>query len=228
MIMNVRSSYHPVSPRRAAALGRRPGGETTLREHLVEAVDELLEREPIHGLTTRVIAHHAGVADGALYNHFDDKSELVIEALVRRFGRLVVRLEASVPAAGEGSVTANVQGFARSLVRLNAEAIGIGAGLLADHDAAPPVLGRDPPGAVRHRAAPAAARRTTSRRERERGRIVEDVDIDALVTLVFGACVLGGLSQHLGADAHQPAVGGHLDAAIETALRGLVTDAGRP
>ncbi len=216
-----------MSPRRAAALGRRPGGETTLREHLVEAVDQLLEREPIHGLTTRAIAHHAGVADGALYNHFDDKSELVIEALVRRFGRLVARLEASVPAAGEGSVTANVQGFARSLVRLNAEAIGIGAGLLADHELLHRFwaeIHRAPFGIERLRR-PLAGYLAA---ERERGRIVEDADIDALVTLVFGACVLGGLSQHLGADAHQPAVGGHLDAAIETALRGLVTDAGRP
>ena len=160
------------------------------------------------------------------YNHFDDKSELVIEALVRRFGRLVVRLEASVPAAGEGSVTANVQGFARSLVRLNAEAIGIGAGLLADHTLLHRFwteIHRAPFGIERLRRPLAGYLEA----ERERGRIVEDVDIDALVTLVFGACVLGGLSQHLGADAHQPEVGGHLDAAIETALRGLVTDAGR-
>ena len=227
LIMNVRSSYASSSPRRAAALALRPEGDATLREHLVEAVDEFLEHESIHGLTTRTIAHHAGVADGALYNHFDDKAELVVAALVRRFGRLVARLEASVPTAGKGSVTANVQGFARSLVHLNAEAIGTGAGLLAD----PALLHRfwaeihrEPFGIERLRR-PLADYLDA---ERAQGRIVDDADVDALVTLVFGACVLGGLSEHLGAHAHQPAGHAHLDAAIETALRGIATDGAGP
>jgi len=121
-----------MSPRRAAVLRHAGGPHVHIRDHLVVSVDELLAREPIHALTTRAIAEHAGVADGVLYNHFADKSDLVIAALVRRFGRLVERLEASAPEAGEGTVTANVQAFGRSLARMNAESMGMAAGLLAD------------------------------------------------------------------------------------------------
>ena len=43
-----------------------------------------------------------------------------------------------------------------------------------------------------------------------------------MVTLVFGACVLAGLTRHLGAGEHGPAVAGDPDVVLATALRGMV------
>ena len=87
-------------------------------------------------LTTRSIAHHAGVSDGVLYNHFDDKTDLLMAAMLRRYGRLVERLEAATPTAGEGTVVGNVQAYGRALSEVEADAMLHGAALLAH----PPLL----------------------------------------------------------------------------------------
>jgi AcrR family transcriptional regulator len=210
-----------MSPRRAAALRTEDGEQAgTLRDHLVASVDELLGQAPIAGLTTRAIAHPAGVADGVLYNHFDDKTQLLIAALLVRFGRLIERLEATQLTAGEGSVVANVQAFGRAMAETNAEALLIGAGLVAD----PPLLHRfwaeihrTPFGIERLR----RPLREYLAAEQSLGRVEADVDVEAVVTLVFGACALAGLSSHLGQTGHQPAAAAHLDAVLATALRGV-------
>src|SRR5258705_13651647 len=99
-----------MSPRRAAVLRVHEQGQAaTLREHLLVATEELLEHHSMGDLTTRAIAHHAGVSDGVLYNHFDDKADLLMAAMLRRYSRLVERLEVAAPTAGTGSLVVNVQ-----------------------------------------------------------------------------------------------------------------------
>ena len=73
-----------------------------------------------------------------LYNHFADKADLVLAAMVRRYGRLVERLEAATPRAGEGTVLGNVQSYGRALSQVEAEVMLHGAALLSD----PPLLQR--------------------------------------------------------------------------------------
>src|SRR5262245_7945233 len=128
-----------MSPRRALALRSLDRAtDITLREHLVAATEQLLERQSAGELTTRAIASHAHVSDGVLYNHFADKRELLMTAMLRRYEHLLVRLEAAAPTAGEGTVLGNVQAFGRSLVDVEADALRHGAGLLAH----PPLLHR--------------------------------------------------------------------------------------
>src|SRR5689334_1145282 len=74
-----------------------------LRDHLVAAADELLDAATPGSLTTRQIARHAAVSDGVLYNHFGDKGELLVAALVRRYERLVTTFESAIARAGEGT-----------------------------------------------------------------------------------------------------------------------------
>lgn len=74
-------------------------------------------------MTTRALAKKARVSEGVLYNHFADKSDLLVGALVRRFSHLVERLNTAVPRAGEDDVTANLELLATRLVELHADAL---------------------------------------------------------------------------------------------------------
>jgi AcrR family transcriptional regulator len=213
-----------VSPRRAAVLRTQPAGEqaATLREHLVAATEELLEHHSVGELTTRSIAHHAGVSDGVLYNHFADKADLLMAAMLRRYGRLVERLEAASPTAGEGTVVGNVQSYGRPLSAVESDVLLHGAALLAH----PPLLQRfwteihrTPFGIDRLRR-PLAEYLAAEQRLR---RVGENVDIEAAVTVVFGVCGMVALTARLNPTADRAGLARHLDAALAAAVTGLAS-----
>lgn len=54
------------------------------QKKLIDAADQLLWENGLARVTTRKIAHQAGVAEGLLYHHFRDKAELIHEVVVLR------------------------------------------------------------------------------------------------------------------------------------------------
>jgi AcrR family transcriptional regulator len=210
-----------MSPRRAAVLRTQPADQaSTLREHLVAATEQLLDERSAGELTTRAIAHHAGVSDGVLYNHFADKTDLLMAAMLRRYGRLIDRLEAATPTAGEGTVIGNVQSYGRALSEVESDVMLHGAALLAH----PPLLQRfwaeihrSPFGIDRLRR-PLADYLAG---EQHLGRVGQDVDIDAAVTVVFGVCGMVALSGRLNPTADRAGLARHLDAALAAAVTGV-------
>ncbi len=210
-----------MSPRRAAVLRTLAPDQTgTLREHLVAATEIFLEHHSLGEMTTRAIAHHAGVSDGVLYNHFADKADLLMAAMMRRYGRLVGRLEAAVPRAGEGTLVANVQSYGRALSEIESDALLHGAALLAH----PPLLRRfwdeihrSPFGIDRLRR-PFADYLAA---EQRLGRVTDGIDIEAAVTVVFGACAMVALTRRLNPAADGAGLAGHLDAALAAAVSGF-------
>jgi AcrR family transcriptional regulator len=123
-----------MSPRRARAVGGRVGDDpaTALRQHLIETTEILLGQMPIAAITTRDIARAADVSDGVLYNYFDDKTALVVAALVLRYRRLARRFFEALPEAGSATVEENLVAFAGGLLDLLAEALPTLAGLLTE------------------------------------------------------------------------------------------------
>jgi AcrR family transcriptional regulator len=96
-----------MSPRKPAVL--RGGGES-LRAHLIATAARLIGERGTAGLSVRDIAREARVADGALYNYFEDKEDLLAHALLAHVGRVM----ASAPpmaAAGTGTVAGNLRFF---------------------------------------------------------------------------------------------------------------------
>jgi AcrR family transcriptional regulator len=213
-----------MSPRRAAVLRTQSADHlATLREHLVAATEQLLEHRSFGEVTTRAIAHHAGVSDGVLYNHFTDKHDLLMAALLRRYGRLVERLEGAVPTAGEGSLVTNVQAYGRALSDVESDVLLHGAALLGH----PPLLHtfwteihKAPFGVDRLRR-PLADYLTA---EQKLGRVAGEVDIKAAVTVIFGVCAMVALSLRLNQTADRDALARHRDAALATAINGLSGD----
>lgn len=71
-----------------------------LREALVEAALESLERDGLKGITLRGIAARVGVSHAAPYAHFRDKDALLAAVAAQGFRRLQTRLRESRVSAG--------------------------------------------------------------------------------------------------------------------------------
>ncbi len=169
-----------MSPRRAKVIrdqaGKNDDPGEALREHLVATAERLLEERQITEITTRDIAREAEVSDGVLYNYFASKNDLLVTALVRRFARDVQRFLERLPEPGTATVAKNLEVFARAMFDLNAGALPIVAGLIADPPLLHKFLYRDPPAAVAstalspaHRQIPRGGAATWPHRGGERG-----------------------------------------------------------
>jgi AcrR family transcriptional regulator len=200
-----------MSPRRAAALRE---GEVNLREHLIDAAGRLIARQGVAGLTVRVIAKEACVADGVLYNHFADKEELLAAAL-RVHVRAAQRDLGELPEPGSGSVEENLRAQLRYGLALHRAILPAFAGLLAHP-------------AVRARYAELADSGSDwrdgliayLRAERAAGRLPAEADVDTAAGLLVGVCheqVLSDLFAGGLPHASAPSV----DAVIATVLRGI-------
>ncbi len=119
--------------RTARALAGRTGEPAVLmRDHLIDAADRLLAKSDVTSITARELARAAGVSDGVLYNHFADKNDLLVTALVRHFGRLVAELQADLPIPATATAEENLQRLAGSLLELHRAAFPLLGKLLAE------------------------------------------------------------------------------------------------
>ena len=107
--------------------GRRAATADRIRTALLDAAEGLLAQHRPGAVTSRDLARHAGVSAGVLYNHFADKHDLLLTALVRRFGLLLDAYLAIPMEAGPGS-TAEALGLVdlRPLVPLGDGPKGLG------------------------------------------------------------------------------------------------------
>ncbi|MWA01985.1 TetR family transcriptional regulator [Actinomadura sp. LD22] len=181
-----------MSPRKAAALR---GGDRTLREHLIATAERMIAERGTAGLTVRAIAQEAGVAGGVLYNHFADKEELIALALRARATAIESALE-PLPAPGTGTVEDNLRAYVAHGLALHARLVPALTGLIAT----PEVLARfagmsDPDRDWRRRL------RGYLEGERGLGRIAAGARVDAVTSMIVGAChepVLSALFQGRG------------------------------
>jgi AcrR family transcriptional regulator len=97
-----------MSPRKPAVLRDRDG--ENLREHLISTAARLLDERGSAGLAVRDIAREAQVADGALYNYFEDKEDLLAQALLHHVGTVMSEAP-RMPEAGTGTVAENLTVF---------------------------------------------------------------------------------------------------------------------
>jgi AcrR family transcriptional regulator len=82
-----------------------------LREYLIETAARLIDQRGSAGLAVRDIAREAKVADGVLYNYFEDKEDLLVHALLAHVGNVMASAPALLPPPGEGTVAGNLRVF---------------------------------------------------------------------------------------------------------------------
>jgi len=180
--------------------GRRAASAAAIRTRLLDAAETLLSERQPGAITSRELARAAGVSDGVLYNHFEDKHDVLVAALMRRFTGLVTAwLEERTPVEGLAPAEA-LADLVRRAHALHLAALPMLANLVGD----PPLfqrflveIHRPPLGGdafrrpiVEHLAA-----------EQARGRLGR-FDSEAAADLIVGAVLLQGLIDVL---AHRPA-----------------------
>jgi AcrR family transcriptional regulator len=197
-----------MSPRKPAVL--RNGDGQNLREYLIATAARLIGQQGTAGLAVRDIAREAQVADGVLYNYFEDKEDLLAHALLAHVGAVMASAP-QMPPAGTGTVRENLRLFIDSGLAILVRVAPAFAGLLSQ----PKVLNRfhamvggdvafgaaptgDPgnagqqggqdagPGDAAPRGLPESLT-AYLRAEQQIGRIDPAADIDAASTLIIGA-----------------------------------------
>ena len=99
-----------MSPRKPAVLRDGDGDGQNLRQHLIATAARLIAQGGRSGLAVRDIAREARVADGVLYNYFQDKDDLLAHALLAHVGS-VMAARAPAPQAGSSTVAENLRQF---------------------------------------------------------------------------------------------------------------------
>ena len=82
-----------------------------LRDYLIETAARLIDQRGSAGLAVRDIAREAEVADGVLYNYFEDKEDLLVHALLAHVGKVMAGAPRLLPPPGEGTVAENLRVF---------------------------------------------------------------------------------------------------------------------
>jgi AcrR family transcriptional regulator len=182
-----------MSPRKPAVL-RGSGTEASLRAHLIATAARLIEQRGTAGLSVRDIAKEAQVADGALYNHFEDKEDLLAHALLAHVG--AVMAHAPRPTAGTRTVAENLRRFITDSFEVLKRVTPAFAGLMSQ----PKILTRFHAMIGGHAAFGVATDQrnqatkalpdiiaTYLRAEQQLGRINPKADVEAAATLIIGA-----------------------------------------
>jgi AcrR family transcriptional regulator len=117
-----------MSPRKPAIL--RDGDGQNLREYLIATAARLIDERGSAGLSVRDIAREAQVADGVLYNYFEDKEDLLAQALLAHVGT-VMNSAPRLPPAGTGTVAENLRLFIDAGLATLARVVPAFAGLIS-------------------------------------------------------------------------------------------------
>ena len=124
-----------MSPRKPAVL--RNGDGQSLREYLIATAARLIGERGSAGLAVRDIAGEAQVADGVLYNYFEDKEDLLAHALLAHVAT-VMASASPLPPPGTNTVQENLRLFIDNGLTVLARVAPAFAGLLSQ----PKVLSR--------------------------------------------------------------------------------------
>jgi AcrR family transcriptional regulator len=185
--------------------------------------EKLLAHFPISAITTRDIARGAEVSDGVLYNYFDDKNQLILAALVRRYADLAARFDAEVPVAGTSTVEANLTACSNALLELLSEGLPTMAGLLSE----PALLHGLIAEIHRQPLSPQYLQARMGdylRDEQSLGRLSAEADPAAVATLLMGSAIVMNLTGLLTALPAGSVQADQIRAIIATLLRGVAPD----
>jgi AcrR family transcriptional regulator len=161
---------------------------TTTRDQILDAAAAVMHNLGLKRATTKEIAHAAGLSEAALYRYFADKAELMMCVIGERLPQLVAFLRDLPGRAGQRTVRANLEEFARTALPFYDETLPIAASLFAE----PELLARHQEelrakNTGPHRSAEMLA--AYIRNEQKLGRVNQRVDPDAVASLVVGSCL---------------------------------------
>ena len=103
-----------------------------MKERIVRSAVESMQEHGVRGTTTKVVARRAGVSEGSIYNHFANRSALIVEA----FGAMTAgirRHAASLGSlAGTGTVEQNLVSLMESVMEFFREIAPVVSSVIGD------------------------------------------------------------------------------------------------
>jgi len=112
---------------------RKRSGTVDTKDRLLDAVAKLMRTRGLARLTTRDIAEAAGVAEGTMYNHFRDKSELLIAFLQRAAPATMRETMSDLPLQiGQRTLRENLQSVVGAILTFHRQVAPVICSLLAD------------------------------------------------------------------------------------------------
>lgn len=150
------------------------------RDRILDAAAHVMSERGIAATTTRTIARAAGCSEALLYKYFDDKQQIFLAVLAERMPSIAAPASEPAPSLRDALVdlTARMMSFFISSFPMATSIFG-SPQLLAEHRTAVRARGYGPEGAVTLVAAQLD-------RERAKGRIAAEVDVDAAAAMLVG------------------------------------------
>ena len=210
-------------PAAARASSRSPAIDQ--RERLIAATERLLGSRGLACVTTRDIARGAKVAEGALYHHFGDKAELILEVVLHGVGEFREVLDSLPLQVGQNTVQKNLERVLESAFHFHYRIASLVCSLFADQALLARVRG-----AMNERCI--GPGRTASilaaylHAEQRLGRVSTNAVIESAAELLLAASFNKALHDHFYGVTDETRVRRHLRDAVRALLAGLGPERG--
>lgn len=175
-----------------------------MRERIVAAAVRVMAERGATNATTKEIAREAGVSEGSLYNHFENKTELFGAAFGSVSSGIRSAMEELFGALGKDTVEENLARFAGSAVRFYLELLPMVGSVLGDPEVRA-WLQRTGRGGGPGQGQVGLVRYLTA--EQERGRLRGDAQLPFIAAGLLGACQHRALAALIGGAGAAPAPG---------------------
>src|SRR3954466_2528245 len=106
----------------------------SMRERILTAAVSVIRDRGLTNATTKEIARAAGVAEGSIYNHFANKSELIAACMAEVAGGVRGALARLMGPLGEGTVEGNLTELAEAQIAFFTDLLPITGPVLGDHE----------------------------------------------------------------------------------------------
>src|SRR5262249_12402182 len=101
-------------------------------ERLIDAAEQILRELGLSHLSTRELARKAGVAEGTLYHHFEDKNALLLAVIARHGAQYSEEIKNLPLLVGKRSLRENLNEVAWAIYAFQRHAMPITCSLFAD------------------------------------------------------------------------------------------------
>jgi AcrR family transcriptional regulator len=156
-----------------------------MQERIVAAAVRVMGERGVTNATTKEIAREAGVSEGSLYNHYENKAALFGAAFGLVTSGIRSAMQELFQSAGQASVEDNLARFAGAAIRFYGQLLPMTGSVLADRE----VLGwLQRTGRAGGLSQGHAALVRYLEAEREAGRLAEGAQPAYLAGAVLGAC----------------------------------------
>ncbi|MFE9327388.1 TetR/AcrR family transcriptional regulator [Nocardia sp. NPDC052278] len=153
------------------------------RDQILDAAAEIMRNRGVVEATTKEIAKAAGYSEAALYKHFSDKEDLILNVLRHRMPGPA----APLPEPGSATIEANLAALARAALTFYHQSLPLLGGLLAQ----PKRMAAHRDSMRRHGAGPGHAIAGIAAylsAEQQLGRLGPEADVETAAALLDGTC----------------------------------------